>query len=491
MTTSHPRPLLHFTPHRHWINDPNGLIWHDGEYHLFYQTNPYASVWGHMCWGHAVSRDLLQWQELPLAIPEDEHWMIFSGSVVVDTSNRSGFGCDGVEPLVAVYTGCAQQPGADGLHRQNQQLAFSRDRGRTWTKFDGNPVLDIGSSSFRDPKVFWHAATSRWIMLVSKADEGALCFFASPDLRAWQFLSEFRHDLPGCSVWECPDLLELTIEGEVGTAWLLKWDVFRGHPGGGSGALGVVGHFDGTRFAPQQPPQWLDGGMDFYAAIAFGAMPPGETRRVWLGWMNSHHYAQHTPTDPWRGAMTLPRELTMARVGERLQLAQRPVRELQARRGPVRDVVIGAIGAGPCELVFAGQLPMAWELEIVVEAGTAERWALCLAHSGDEEAVVTIEVHRALGMLCITRGPAGVGPAVAGFFGTRQIPWAGATAAVAGLQVVVDACSIEVFGADGTAVLTEQIFPQPLPLGLWLQADREVRLRQTRWWPLCDHRLSA
>ena len=248
MTAALKRPLLHYTPQRYWINDPNGLIWHEGEYHLFYQTNPHGSVWGHMSWGHAVSRDLLHWQELQLAIPEDEHWMIFSGSVVADTTNSSGFGQGGVVPLVAVYTGCAQQAGADGSHRQNQQLAFSLDRGRCWTKFAGNPVLDLGSGSFRDPKVFWHAATARWIMLVSKADEGVLCFFGSPDLRTWQPLGEFRQELPGCSVWECPDLLELAVEGESGTAWLLKWDVFHGHPGGGSGALGVVGGFDGTRF---------------------------------------------------------------------------------------------------------------------------------------------------------------------------------------------------------------------------------------------------
>jgi fructan beta-fructosidase len=387
-------------------------------------------------------------------------------------------------PLVAVYTGCAQQAGADGSHRQNQQLAFSLDRGRCWTKFAGNPVLDLGSGSFRDPKVFWHAATARWIMLVSKADEGVLCFFGSPDLRTWQPLGEFRQELPGCSVWECPDLLELAVEGESGTAWLLKWDVFHGHPGGGSGALGVVGGFDGTRFEAWQAPQWLDGGMDFYAAIAFGAMPPGDARRVWLGWMNSHHYAQHTPTDPWRGAMTLPRELTLTRVGGRLQVAQRPVRELQARRGPVRAVDSVRVGSGASVLVPSDQLPIAWELEIAVEACRAGSWALCLAHGEDEESVVTIEVHRAPGMLSLTRGPAGLGPSVAGFFGTRRMPWAGAEAAVAGLQVVVDACSIEVFAADGTSVLTEQIFPRQSPLGLRLRADREVRLRHCRWWPL-------
>ena len=484
MTTEHWRPLLHFTPQRHWINDPNGLTWHEGEYHLFYQTNPQGSVWGHMSWGHAVSTDLLHWQELPLAIAEDPQWMIFSGSVVADTANCSGFGRGGVVPLVAVYTGSAQQAGPDGSHRQSQHLAYSLDRGRSWTKFAGNPVLDLGGGGFRDPKVFWHAGTERWIMLVSMADEGWLRLFQSADLKSWQPLSEFRQDVPGGSVWECPDLLELGIEGESGTAWLLKWDVFRGHPGGGSGALGIVGRFDGTHFNATQPPEWLDGGMDFYAAIAFGVMPPGDPRRVWLGWMNSHHYGQHTPTHPWRGAMTLPRELTLVRTGGSLQVAQRPVRELLTCRGPVRTPDLVATGSGTHVLVPAGELPAAWELEIVVQADSSEGWALCLAHPQDQGAVVTIELHRASAMLSLTRGPAGLGPDVAGFYGTRRRPWPGAGAAVAGLHVVVDACSVEVFSTTVPSALTEQIFPRPAPLSLTLRSDREVRLQNARWWPL-------
>lgn len=483
MDTAHWRPRLHFTPARNWINDPNGLIWHDGEYHLFYQHNPQGDTWGHMSWGHAVSTDLLHWQELPVAIPEDEDWMIFSGSVVVDTHNTSGLGDGRTAPMVAIYTGCAQRPGPDGLHRQNQQLAWSLDRGRTWSKYGGNPVLDLGSGGFRDPKVCWHASTARWIMLVSMADEGWLRFFASADLKHWAPLSEFRLDLPGCSVWECPDLLELPIEGETGSAWLLKWDVFRGHPGCGSGALGVVGRFDGTGFTATQAPQWLDGGMDFYAAIAFGAMPPGDDRRVWIGWMNSHHYGAHTPTQPWRGAMTLPRRLGLVRRGEPLVLSQQPVVELQARRGDRRPVDCGSLPGGRRLLVPKGRLPAAWDLELEVHRSEAHRWSLGWCNlAGD---VIWIGVDGSAGELFIERSMGGMAQDVAGFAGVRRLPWPGAVSPTVALRIVADASTLEVFSADGTAVISELVFPRAnSPQGLVLECDAGLHLRRMDLWPL-------
>ena len=330
-STDHWRPRWHFSPQRHWINDPNGLVWFEGVYHLYYQYNPFGDQWGHMSWGHAESTDLIHWQERPVAIPEDERASIFSGSVVVDTHHTSGFG-DGRTPvLVAIYTGCLRRPEGG----QAQELAYSTDRGRTWTKYEANPVLDLGLRDFRDPKVFWHAPTSRWIMLAVVPDAHQVRFYASPDLRRWHELSRFDQPLDGQGIWECPDLIERPVVGGAPgeTAWMLKVDVFEGHPSKGSGARLFFGHFDGTRFdaQPSNAPLWADWGADFYAALSWANLPPSPDRAVWIGWMNCHRYAKHLPTSPWRGSMSVPRELSLHRDAGGLHLRQMPVRELDAR----------------------------------------------------------------------------------------------------------------------------------------------------------------
>ncbi len=484
LPTPHWRPRVHFTPRRNWINDPNGLLWFDGEYHLFYQYNPQGPTWGHMSWGHAVSTDLLHWQELPVAIAEDDDWMIFSGSVVVDHHNSSGFGEGGTPPLVACYTGCAQNG-----QRQNQQLAFSLDRGRHWHKHAGNPVLDLGLKDFRDPKVFWHAALGQWVMLVSMARARHLAFFASPNLRDWRHLSDCHIDLPGSKVWECPDLILLPVQGQPGRhAWLLKFDVFDGHPGGGSGAVAVVGDFDGTQFTPKQAPQWLDGGMDFYAAIAFGAMPPGDPRCVWLGWMNDHRYAAHTPTAPWCGAMTLPRELWLTEQAGQLCVAQQPVQELAALRGPAHQLAPQTLAAGTHALLPPGLLPLAHELRLVLAAPPGCNWWLGLRCSGDDggDESTRVGVDASTCSLFIDRSASGMLPAVGGFNGSRSLQWDGAAGPQVALRIVVDACSVEVFSDDGTAVLTELVFPRSGATGVQLHCDAALRLLAFEAWPLAD-----
>ena len=440
MNTTPARPRLHFTAARHWINDPNGLVWHDGEWHLFYQHNPFGDTWGHMSWGHAVSTDLLHWTELPLAIPETPEWMAFSGSVVIDGA-----------AMVACYTGHAQAGG-----RQVQLLAHSPDRGRTFTPHAGNPVLDIGEADFRDPKVFRH--DWRWVMLVSMAQAGALRFYASADLVQWRFLSEFHVPaFAGCLPWECPDLLQ------IGGHWLLKWDVFEGHPAGHSGALAVPGHFDGTRFTPDGPPQWLDGGPDFYAAIAFGAMPPGYGRRVWIGWMNDHHYAKHTPTSPWRGAMTLPREVTLVPADHGWAVAQQPVRELLALRGaPLQAQAASGVLAAP------GVLPPAHDLELAI---AGPRWQLHLCDGPAGSAVLAFDGTA----LRFDRS-------AAGFPGRYRI--ACTPDAAAALRIVVDTGSVEVFAGDGRTVITAQVFPPPGHTGVRLVSDAAARLLRFSAWPL-------
>ncbi len=243
------RPQFHFTPERNWMNDPNGMVFYDGEWHLFYQYNPHGDRWGHMSWGHAVSRDLVRWEHLPLALAEEDGIMIFSGSAVVDWKNTSGFGVDNQPPLVAIYTGHREG-------RQDQRLAYSNDRGRTWTKFAGNPVLDVKMADFRDPKVFWHEGTSRWVMTVALAAEKKVHFYASPDLKAWKYVGEFGPAGATDGLWECPDLFSLPVDGG-GTKWVLIVNINPGGPAGGSGCQYFVGEFDGAKFTSDPLPTEL------------------------------------------------------------------------------------------------------------------------------------------------------------------------------------------------------------------------------------------
>jgi fructan beta-fructosidase len=284
------RPQFHFTPERNWMNDPNGLVYYKGEYHLFYQYNPFGSQWGHMSWGHAVSRDLVHWHELPVAIPEQGDEMVFSGSAVVDKDNTSGLGTRANPPMVAIYT--AAKPGS-----QAQALAYSTDRGRTFKRYSGNPVLDIGSGEFRDPKVFWYAPAHEWRMVVSKAVERKIAIYRSPNLKDWTHLSDFGPANATGGVWECPDLFPLAVDGKhKKTKWVMIVNLNPGGIAGGSGAQYFVGDFDGKRFTadnakPYTPPagdvfadfegadygSWTTTGTAFGSGPAHGALPGQQT----------------------------------------------------------------------------------------------------------------------------------------------------------------------------------------------------------------------
>jgi fructan beta-fructosidase len=243
------RPQFHFTPPSNWMNDPNGLVYLDGEYHLFYQHNPFGNRWGHMSWGHATSQDLVHWKHLPIAIPEENGVMAFSGSTIVDGKNTSGFGNPGRPPLVAVYTG--YRP-AD--RSQSQYLAYSLDHGITWKRYSGNPVLDIKSTDFRDPKVFWYESDQRWIMVLVLAAERKVSFYGSQNLKQWKHLSDFGPAGAIGGAWECPDFFPLEVEGSPGlTRWVLQVDLDRRAVAGGSGGQYFIGSFDGRRFLRDNP----------------------------------------------------------------------------------------------------------------------------------------------------------------------------------------------------------------------------------------------
>ena len=321
------RPLLHFTPPAGWTNDPNGTLYLDGEYHLFYQHYPDDIVWGPMHWGHAVSPDLLTWEHLPIALAPDELGMCFSGSAVVDEANTSGFGNSEQEgakppkpPLVAVYT---SHSGEDGAQVQRQSIAYSNDGGRTFRKYAGNPVVsEPAFRDFRDPRCFWHGPTKSWVMVVAAGDRARL--YRSANLRQWQFASEFG-PVPalGDAVWECPDLFPLPW-GD-GEKWVFSLSVTSGGPTGGNGVKYFVGSFDGTRYTAETAPRLADHGLDFYAPITFTGTPG---RTVWIGWLNSWAYSTATPAEGWRGMMSLPRELSLAESPDGPILVQQTCAEL-------------------------------------------------------------------------------------------------------------------------------------------------------------------
>jgi len=321
--SSHLSPGLHFSPERNWMNDPNGLIFYKGRYHLFFQHNPFENVWGNMSWGHAVSEDLINWNELPVAIACDDSHAIFSGSAVVDYFNTTGFGTLENPAMVAIYTAHKH----DDSH-QAQALAYSLDEGLTWVKYEGNPVLDLQLNHFRDPKVTWDRTTESWLMTVVLPKERKVSFYSSKDLKNWAQLSDFG---PAGAVegdWECPDLFPLFVDGdESKIKWVLVISINPGGLTGGSGMQYFIGDWDGKEFiADDAKTNWLDYGRDNYAGVTFNDAP--NQRRIFIGWMNNWEYAHGFPTSPWRGAMTLPRELTLVTKNGKTLLAANPVAEL-------------------------------------------------------------------------------------------------------------------------------------------------------------------
>lgn len=307
------RPIYHYTPRKNWLSDPNGLV-HDGTvWHMFYQYNPQGEDWGHMSWGHAVSPDLARWEELAPALLDTPEEMVFSGSAVIDHAGSAGFGAGA---MIAAYTAALTGPPPI----QAQALAYSQDRGSSWVRFAGNPVLDCGMADFRDPCVFWHEASAAWIMVVVKSNEQIAQIWRAANLIDWQLASEFPAGSAPGRVWECPTLVELPIVGGTGTRWLFKVDALHDAPG--AGALYWTGSFDGFAFVPDSGWRVIDHGRDFYAAIAWNGPHDAAGRPAWIGWMGNHAYQKDFPKRGWRGVMSLPRRMGLVRRSEEPVLAQ-------------------------------------------------------------------------------------------------------------------------------------------------------------------------
>lgn len=619
------RPAFHFTPERNWINDPNGMVWHDGEYHLFYQYNPFGEKWGHMSWGHAMSRDLMAWEHLPVALPEKDGIMIFSGSAVVDLKNTSGLGTGSKPPMVAIYTGHRQG-------HQDQRIAFSNDRGRTWEQYPGNPVLDLGKADFRDPKVFWHEAKSRWVMAVSLPTEKKISFYGSADLKKWDHLSDFGPAGALSGIWECPDFFELPVEQAAGLRkWVLLLNMNPGAPAGGSGCQYFVGDFDGTTFkldadypvaksypsettrliadfedgnfatwtrsgasfaagptrpapgtivgfkgagiansfgagdadqgtlvspefvidgdwlafrigggnhpetlgirlrvdgevvrsetgnnssnmesrswdvrslrgrkaiveihdghsgsdwghvmvdhivmgngpAPSsgEPALWADYGPDYYATVTWSDIPKNDGRRIALGWMNNWEYAEAIPTSPWRGAMTLPRELGLRRTPDGIRLVQTPVAETaKLRHGSPLRFSGGSMDLASRWLEQQTALPETLEVSMELTGlHSQSRFALSIHTGADERTVIGYSGER----IFVDRTGSGITDFHPKFAARHEAPVRVVDGRLS-IRFFLDRSSLEVFAAKGETSMTYQIFPKPGDRRITIESD--------------------
>lgn len=415
------RPSWHFTTADRWLNDPNGLVHHDGTYHLFFQSNPFGPEWGEMSWGHATSTDLVHWTDLGTAIPASDEEMVFSGSAVVDTENTAGFGAGA---MVAVYTS-AYRPPSPRAGVQAQSLAISTDSGLTWRRYENNPVLDIGASEFRDPYVFRHE--DHWVMVVAESADHRLAVYTSPDLRTWTFASALGAAWVPEGLWECPALITVPTAGGCRT-WVLLLSVNPGGPTGGSGTLYVLGDFDGYTFVPDDAgPRWLDHGHDYYAAVAWGGVPDG--RALTIAWADSWQYARDLPAAPWRGAMSLVRELDVITGPDGCrQLRQRPVIGDDQTGGPT--VVSLRVPCGP---------------------GTA----LCVTVDDETQSnTVVLTVDGDARTLSIDRTGCGNLPPVAtAVQATAPLP----VVDELDITIITDGSVLEVFAADGTITFCERV----------------------------------
>ncbi|SDR81880.1 glycoside hydrolase family 32 protein [Christiangramia echinicola] len=334
------RPNFHFTPKANWMNDPNGMFYLNGTYHLYFQYYPDDNVWGPMHWGHATSKDMITWEEQEIALYPDEKGYIFSGSAVVDKNNTSGFGEEGKTPVVAIYTYHDAEAAERKEDHQTQAIAYSLDEGMTWTKYEGNPVIpNPGLIDFRDPKVVWDDINDQWLMALATREK--TLFYTSQDLKEWKKLSDFgentgAHD----GVWECPDIFPMQVEGSDETKWVLIQSLNPGGYNGGSGTQYFVGDFDGSTFTPEKNmeeleekhPFWIDFGRDNYAGVTWSNIPDEDGRKLFLGWMSNWLYGEKVPTTTWRSSMTVARELKLVKDEDRYLVTSEPVEELQKYR---------------------------------------------------------------------------------------------------------------------------------------------------------------
>lgn len=442
------RPVYHHTPVYGWMNDPNGMFYKDGVYHLYFQYNPYGSMWANMTWGHSTSTDLTHWTYEGTAIVPDAWGAIFSGSCVVDKDNTAGFGKGAV---VAFYTSAKSTPWGDV---QSQSMAYSLDNGKTFIKYEHNPILTSTERDFRDPKVFWYAPGKHWVMMLAVGQE--MQIYSSGNLKVWKKESSFGA-MQGAhgGVWECPDLVELPIEGTKEKKWVLICNLNPGGPFGGSAAQYFVGSFDGKKFVNESPTQtkWLDWGKDNYATVTWSNAPAG--RCIALGWMSNWQYANNVPTTQYRSANTLARDLTLYRVGGELYLKSKPSPEIKKARAEEKKIPTFEVKGNYEVASLLADNKGAYEIEMAIENKGTSKIDFSLMNEKGEKVAMYYDVVRK--QFVMDRSASGI----VGF--SRDFP-AVTVAPVRNtdqihLRLFIDRSSVEAFGEEGEYVMTNLVFP--------------------------------
>lgn len=452
------RPHYHYAPQSNWMSDPNGLVWHNGLWHLYYQYNPYGDEWGHMSWGHATSEDLVHWQEKPVAIRENDRHMIFSGSAVTGPDGR----------IMAAYTGAV----CGAVEHQAQFLVVSNNGGTSFAEA-GAPAIDEGRPDLRDPKLFWHAPSERWIMLLVRANESCAVLYGSRDLVSWDYLSQIGpFNLPG-DVWECPDLIELAVE-DGGKRWLFKVDILQVDPAHlGSGAIALCGIFDGAIFTPDTDErdsphwQWVDHGRDFYAAVGWNNVPRGDDGYYWIGWMGNHRYQKYLPFTGWRGAMSLARRLSLRPKNNIYQLIQQPVVPKGFGKACVSMRTLNLMAGA--QMMLGKDLPRALCVRICIEAGIGD---LIMDAGGGR---LILHFDQPAQTIAFDRSACGYLHDNEDFGRQMTAKWMDSARPV---EIWIDDHSIEIFADDGATVITAQTFLAKGALALCVVAQDICRLSQ-------------
>ena len=460
------RPNFHFTPQKGWTNDPNGMFYYNGYYHLYFQHYPDSTVWGPMHWGHAISTDLVSWREQPIALYPDELGYIFSGSAVVDIENTSGFSGDGEIPIVAMFTHHDMEADKAGeIKDESQSIAYSLNEGLSYTKYEDNPVIENPEiPDFRDPKVNWDDERKQWVMALAAGQE--IKFYSSKNLKNWQALSTFgegigNHD----GVWECPDLFPLQVQGTEETKWVLLVSINPGGPNGGSATQYFIGDFDGTYFLldpnfekqlKEEHDFWVDFGKDNYAGVTWSNAASKDNGRYFMGWMSNWQYANEVPTDAWRGAMTVAREVKLIKTPESYRLAFEPVEQLKGYRTKKfqkKDIAVEE----EIELIGSEKIDLS-KAEVKFEIPNPQAGFKYILSNREGDSLV-FGYRSADHQFFVDRSQAGRGD-FSEEFAKRpsEAPKVGKEEGING-TIILDKTSLELFYNDGTTVMTEIFFP--------------------------------
>lgn len=431
------RPTYHHTPVYGWMNDPNGLFYKDGEWHLYYQHNPYGSQWENMHWRHSVSRDLMTWEDCGEALAPDGLGTIFSGCCVVDNDNTAGLGKGAI---IAFYTSAGEN--------QTQCMAYSTDNGQTFTKYPGNPVITSNVPDFRDPHVFWHKETARWIMILAAGQE--MNIYSSADLKSWKYESAFGHGYGNHDgVWECPDLMKLPVAGTDKEKWMLVCNINPGGPSGGSATQYFTGEFDGHKFVCDTKPEvtkWMDYGKDHYAAVTFDNAP--DNRHVIIAWMSNWQYANQVPTKQYRSGNSIARDLHLYEYNGDTFVGVVPSKEVDAKRG--KAVVKNFSGKKKTFDAVDG----AYEMVLNLSARPKTPLTLTLQNAKGEKVSMTYNADE--GTFSMDRTQSGETSFSDAFAAVTTAPVNGEMRT---LRLFFDKCSIEAFDGEGKMAMSNLVFP--------------------------------